>query len=89
VASALVEWDDAPCVEPVTPPGSCSVVSTAPVSGASDAAGIATVDVTGVKAFAGGTAEVFVTAVTDPGSNRLYFKPLDGQFGFWGQVAVP
>ncbi len=40
-------------------------------------------------AGAGAKAEVHATAVTEPTTNRLYFHPLDGQFGFWAQTALP
>ncbi len=40
-------------------------------------------------AGAGAKAEVHATAVAEPTTNRLYFHPLDGQFGFWAQAALP
>lgn len=36
----------------------------------------------------GGFVEVIARSVSDS-SNRLYFHPLDGQFGFWAQVPLP
>ena len=90
VESCLVEWATAACPPPPVPPNSCSTVSDPPTSGTADpVTGIATINFTGVKVFAGGTAEVFVRKVADPASHRLYFHSLDGQFGFWGQTAVP
>lgn len=90
VESTLVEWAAAACPPPPLSPGACSTVKDPPTSGTSDPlTGIATVSFTGLKVFSGGTAEVFVREVADPASHRLYFRSLDGQFGFWGQAAVP
>ncbi len=57
--------------------------------------GVLTLTFDGTRSFSGGTAEVFVTpigplkaGVADPGK-RLYFHPLDGQFGHWAQIPVP
>jgi hypothetical protein len=84
------------CTHAAPPPGtSCAFNLT------SDPAGLLSVTFDGTAtALSNATAEVFVTdlpgppgqpgppALRDPG-NRLYFHPLDGQFGHWGRVAVP
>jgi DNA-binding beta-propeller fold protein YncE len=88
VKSSLVEWTTAACPPGFTA-GTCSVVTVPPETAPSNSSGVATVSFSGTKVFSIGTAEVFVTAVDDPTSHRLYFKPLDGQFGFWAQAAVP
>lgn len=96
VSGTLVEWDAAACAftPGVTPPGTCSTVSAVPAIGT--VGGIATFNIQGTRNFAVGTAEFFVTGVVDntpsspnPGLARIYFKPLSGQFGFWGQTSVP
>jgi hypothetical protein len=81
VEATLVEWATA----------AGSTVKDPIVSLASNASGVATATFTGLKAnFSPGTAEIFVRKVIDPSaSHRLYFKSLDGQFGFWGQAVVP
>ncbi|HZF08763.1 MAG TPA: hypothetical protein VFE33_08245 [Thermoanaerobaculia bacterium] len=76
-------------VEWVPGAGSGNSILPAPVtSGPSNALGIATAGpfVTSLNACAGAVSEVFATAVTDPTTNLLYFHPLDGQTGFWGQL---
>jgi hypothetical protein len=40
-------------------------------------------------AGAGGKVEVHATGASDPTSHKLYFHPLDGQFAFWAQTALP
>lgn len=36
-----------------------------------------------------GKAEAYAIHVKDPTTHRLYFHPLDGQFGFWAQANLP
>jgi YVTN family beta-propeller protein len=96
VAGTLVEWDSAACTftPGVTPPGTCSTVTTIPA--APTVSGTATFNIQGTRVFSNGTAEFFVNGVVDntpsspnPGLARLYFKPLAGQLGFWAQASVP
>ena len=79
----LLEWVTGPCTT------GCSddkviLATSDPVTG------IATVTFDGDLVFSSGRAEVFVQkdSVADPGK-RLYFHPLDGQFGHWAQIPVP
>lgn len=78
----LLEWDTGACTI-------CTDDKTINVT-SHPTTGIATISFDGDLVFPGGKAEVFVEAnsVADPGK-RLYFHPLDGQFGHWAQVAVP
>ncbi len=96
VSGKLVEWDNAACAftPGVTPAGTCSTVTA--VSAAGTVSGTATFTIQGTRVFSSGKAEFFVDGVVDntpastnPGLARLYFKPLSGQFGFWGQTSVP
>ncbi len=95
VEFALIEWGSGGCTPPGTTVG-CNVVNsfTGTASAIAGANGVATTSFDGSKNFTGftsntGTAEVFATLVRDPTSNRLYFKSLNGQFGFWGRTTVP
>jgi hypothetical protein len=59
------------------------------VTGAS-VGGVASLTFNSVNGMgSGGEVEVYATAVTEPTSNRLYFHPLDGQFGHWSSVPLP
>ncbi len=66
-------------------------------TGASGANGVATVSFTTLTAIgSGAVGEVIVNlfqganAVTETGAQqRMYFHPLDGEFGFWSQISLP
>ncbi len=98
LAFRLVEWPNScgtpPCANTSTDicthGGTCAFNLTSnPVTGVLSV----TFDGTATS-LSNATAEVFVSdlpgqqALKDPG-NRLYFHPLDGQFGHWGRTAVP
>lgn len=87
----LVEWPSGTCAS------LCNTETTIdlPAVLSNPANGVLTLTFDGTRSFSGGTAEVFVTptgplkaGVADPGK-RLYFHPLDGQFGHWARAAVP
>jgi DNA-binding beta-propeller fold protein YncE len=79
VAFQAVEWI----------PGSGNATSTH-TTAASNALGIAQLTFATVNGpGAGAILEVFADDVTDVAGTRLYFHPLDGQFGFWKQEPVP
>lgn len=87
----IVEW---------VPGSAVNTVSTTQTTGLSGSSGVATLAFTsGHNACAGLGArlEVFATAVREqqppppapPIVPRLYFHPLDGQFGFWAEAVLP